>query len=190
MEVNPVVNTTTNAVNTANNTTNSVSEPEAKPSEQNQGPDVTRLLEESRNYKKRAQEAEKKLQEQEKKKLEEEGKYKELSESYQEKLENQQKINMRLAVRTAILEPATKAGCVDIEDLLKLGDGSFLQYDAETGEVTGSEEFVQNLKNAKPWLFQQATKPVTSQAIPGGSPSNAPKKETLEELLFKQYSRK
>lgn len=148
----------------------------------------SRVLSESRKYKERAQEAEKRLQEIETKKLEEDGKYKELAESYQQKLQSQQRVNMSLAVQAAVSEPARKAGCVNVDDLLKLGDASLLEYDADTGTVSGADHFVESAKNTRPWLFQQPQRPVTNPATPGGVPDMAPqKKQTLEDILTEKY---
>lgn len=149
-----------------------------------------RVLDEAKAFKKRAQEAERRLEEIEKQKLQEQGKYQELSDTYKQQLERERKVNLELAVRMAVSGPAAKAGCVDLDDLLKLGDTSFLEYDPETGGVSGAESFVENMKTQRPYLFQQPHKPVVNPAVPGGTPTVEKKEKSLEDALLDAFQKK
>lgn len=77
---------------------------------------------------------------------------------------------------------AAKMGAVDTEAAFKLADLSGVEMDAE-GKVTGVEEALKSLKQARPFLFGEApAKAVGGNG--GGNPGgqNAPKSFTADEL--------
>lgn len=127
-----------------------------------------RLLAESKQYKKKFQEAKAKLEELEKSKLQEQSKFKELYEKTEEKYQSLYKSLIKEKVKTAVVDKASKAGCVSVEDLLKLGNTSLLQIDEETLEVQGADVFVEEAKKEKPYLFAMAKTSTINSATPGG----------------------
>lgn len=129
---------------------------------------VERLLAESKKYKERAQAAEKELETQRKSNLAEQGKFKELYErSVAEHLEYK-KSRTAVDIKSAISLAAQKAGCINVEDLVKLGDASLLQYDEDSGQVHGLELYVQEAKKNKPYLFTQPKGAMINPAVPNG----------------------
>jgi hypothetical protein len=134
-----------------------------------------RLLFESQKNKKSARDAEKKyletkkqLEEFKNQQLQEQGKYKELYDSLREKHEGLQRTTLEREIDTGVKLFAKDSGCVDVDALLKLGNRQLLQYDEETGQVHGSEVFVEEARKNYPYLFNTQSKPVINPSTPGG----------------------
>jgi len=192
MDVSQEANVSTEAANAEPENTVTQAQPDVVETEAEKAVRLethTRVLEESRKYKQRMKDAEKRLEEIERAKLEEQGKHKEVAETYKQQLENQRQINLKLAVRQAVSGPANRAGCIDLDDLLKLGDQAKIEYDPDTGEVYGADAFVEAMKTNRPYLFHQANKTVVNPAVPGGTPTTK-KKETFEDALLKAFTKK
>lgn len=129
----------------------------------------TRLLEESKRYKKRALEAEKKMEAFEKAKLEEQGKYRELYEQYKTQFEELKSQTMRDKVSFEVKQHAAKVGCVDVNALLKLGRSDLMQFDEQTGEIHGVDLFIEDAKKTSPYLFKTQPTPTINPATPSGA---------------------
>ncbi len=127
-----------------------------------------RLLAESKKNKKLAQEYRSKLETLEKTKLEEQSQYKELYQKSEEKYQGLYKSLVREKIKSAVADRATKSGAIDVEAVLKLGNAELLQVDQESLEVHGVDEFVEELKKTKQYLFQPAKTPTINPATPGG----------------------
>lgn len=127
-----------------------------------------RLLAESKKNKKLAQEYRSKLETLEKTKLEEQSQYKELYQKSEEKYQGLYKSLVREKIKTAVSERASKHGAIDVEAVLKLGNAELLQVDQESLEVHGVDEFVEELKKSKQYLFQPVKTPTINPATPGG----------------------
>jgi hypothetical protein len=103
---------------------------------------------------------EKKEREEADKKLLEEKKFEELSTKRQTELESANTTIRTLKVQAAVERVAAKAGAVDTEAVYKLLDQSLIKVD-DKGQVSGVEEAVKALLEAKPFLKGS-----------GGSPAN------------------
>ncbi|MBO4120277.1 hypothetical protein J5T34_05925 [Cupriavidus gilardii] len=123
---------------------------------------VSELRKESAGYRLKYQESERKAQEAEEraKKAEEaaEAKVKEASTAAQQRI-------LRAELKTAAL----KAGMVDL-DGLKLADLSKVTLNEDTGEVEGAEALMEELKKAKPYLFQGAPSTSSTSTPPPAKP--------------------
>jgi len=139
-----------------------------------------RLLAESKQYKKKYQETKARLEEIEKSKLQEQSQYKELWQKSEEKYQGLYKNLVKEKVRTAVANHAQKAGCVDVEDLLKLGNAQLLQVDEESLEVMGADVFVEEARKSKPYLFTVTKAPTINSATPGGVVKGSQK--TIQEM--------
>ena len=146
-----------------------------------------RVLAESKEYKKKYQATKARLEELEKSKLQEQNQYKELWQKSEEKYETLYKTLVKEKVRSAVSEKAAKAGCVDVDALLKLGDAQLLQINKETLEIDGADVFVEEAKKLKPYLFQPVKAPTINSATPGGvlkaSGVKKPQEMTKEEIM-------
>ena len=82
----------------------------------------------------------------------------------------------------ALTKAAQQLSCRSIDDAIKLGNTSFLTYDAEADEFSGADAFMEDLKKSKPYLFEekQVAKLPTMRA--GGSGKEVP----FSELSFKE----
>lgn len=129
-----------------------------------------RLLNESKKNKKRALEAEKRLEALEKSKLEEQGKYKELYEQYKTQFDELKNQTMRDKVGFEVKQHAAKAGCVDVNSLLKLGNGELMQFDEQTGEILGADLFIEDARKQFPFLFKSQPTPTINPVTPSGAP--------------------
>lgn len=127
-----------------------------------------RLLAESKKYKKAAQEYKSQLEAAQNAKLQEEAKFKELWQKSEEKYQGLYKSLVKEKIKTAVTEKASKAGAVDVEAVMKLGNPELLQVEDETLEVHGVESFVEELKKQKPYLFQTAKAQTINATTPGG----------------------
>ena len=142
-----------------------------------------RLLNESKKYKKAYQEEKQKREELEKSELQKQAKYKELYEQTEAKYNGLYKSLVKEKVKSTVADKAAKAGCLDVDALLQLGNASLLQVDEETLEVLGADTFVEEAKKSKPYLFQSAKAPTINATTPGGTPLQ--KKMTLNEMARK-----
>jgi len=143
-----------------------------------------RLLEESKRNKKQAQEYKAKLEEMEKSKLKEKEEYKSLWEKSEEKLQGLYKTLVKEKVRAAVGEKASKAGAVDLDAVMLLGNRELLQVDEETLEVHGSDSYVEDLKKNKAYLFQTAKSSNINGVTPGGVVKGTTKQ--LKELTIEE----
>lgn len=109
---------------------------------------------------KEKEDREKKDKEAEDKKLTEEKKFEELSAKRQQELESANTTIRTLKIQAAVERIAAKAGAVDTEAVYKLLDQSSIVVD-DKGQVTGVEEAIKALLEAKPFLKGS-----------GGSPAN------------------
>lgn len=141
---------------------------EAQGDEVNAAEVNARLLAESKKNKKLAQELKAKLENIEKSGLEEQQKYKELYQKSEEKYQGLYKTLVREKIKTAVVEKASKLGAVDADAVLKLGNAELLQVDSETLEVQGVDEFVEDLRKTKHYLFQPQKTPTINPVTPGG----------------------
>lgn len=160
---------TKNAANAATETQANAETSGQTTETENQASEVNaRLLAESKKYKSAYQEAKQKLEEVEKSKLQEQSKYKELYEQTEEKYKTLYKSLVKEKVRTSVADVAAKAGCHDVEALLKLGNSELLQVDDESLKVDGVEAFVEDARKNKPYLFQSVKQASINSVTPGG----------------------
>jgi hypothetical protein len=125
-----------------------------------------RLLKESKQWKAQALEHKKeleKLKEAEKKK---QGKFQEIADEYKAKYEELQKKIVKQKVENALIAAAPKYGYAgkSHETLLRLGDGSLLQYDEGTEEVQGVDLYLESLKKTEPALFRNVETKINDKA--------------------------
>ncbi len=117
---------------------------------------VRELRHENAGYRLKAQEAERKSQEAEaaaKKATEEaEARVKKASEEAEGKIKEVHTASEQRIIRAEMKAAAIKAGMVDL-DGLKLADLSKIKLN-EQGEVEGAEALMEEMKKAKPYLFQ------------------------------------
>ena len=140
---------------------------EGQQTENESSPD--RLLTESKKWKARAINAEKAIKEQQKRAQEEQGKYREL---YEQRDKQFKELNVKIIkekIHSSVKSVAAKAGCVDPDAVLALGDMSLLQIDEDNGDVFGAETFVEHVKKTKPYLFQALKVPTINAASPSGT---------------------
>lgn len=140
-----------------------------------------RLLEESKKFKARAQAAETELEKLRKQKLQDEKKYEELWKAEAAKVQTLTRNNMKRTIETQVSGVASKAGCVNVEALMKLGNGDLLTYDESTDSCEGVEAFVEDAKRTHPYLFQAQRTAVINPATPGGGPAK-PKTATASDI--------
>lgn len=141
-----------------------------------------RILEESKKWKARASIAEKELQDLKKKEAEKQGQYQKLYEEANARAESLAKDKVRSKVRSSVDELARKAGCVNIESLMKLGNPELLEFNEENEKVYGTDLFIEDAKKMHPYLFSSGVKtPTINPATPGGMVAN--KKLTAEEIV-------
>lgn len=139
-----------------------------------------RVLAESKKYKRQAQEYKQQLEAMANAKLQEEAKYKELWQQSEQKFQTLHKSLVKEKVKAAVADKASKAGAVDVDAVMKLGNPELLQVEEDTLEVHGVDSFVDELRKAKPYLFQTAKAPTINATTPGGVV--AKKQATLSEL--------
>lgn len=128
-----------------------------------------RLLKEAKAYKARAQAAEREIELQRKKALEEQGKYKEMYESQSAKYNDLKKGLAREKIKSSVAEVAAKAGCLNVDALLKLGNPEMLSFDEDTLAVEGAQEFVEAAKREHSYLFSSNKTASVNGVTPGGS---------------------
>lgn len=159
---------------------------ETQATTQDQAPEVNaRLLEESKKNKKAAQEYRTKLETLEKERLTEQQRYKELYEKSEEKYQGLYKSLVKEKVRAAVATKAQAMGVVDIDAAMLLGNKELLQVEEDSLEVHGVDTFMDELKKAKPYLFQVAQKANINGVTPNAvlKSNTKPLKElTVEEI--------
>lgn len=104
----------------------------------------SRLLEESKKYKQQKKEVDLKL-------LEAEGKKDEIIQTLQKELEEKQtilaeqkEIEVSQTIASEVARQAEKYGCDDWDHLLMLGNTDLIDYDEETGQVRGIDNFFED----------------------------------------------
>lgn len=148
-----------------------------------------RILEESKGYKNKFQEASTTLSTIEREKLEKEGKTEEILLNEREEkakllddLSNLKAKTLKANVRSMLSKHAKDAHSID--DLLSLKQASTIEYDEDSLEplVDTVSSFVTSVREEKPYLF--GSKQIAPMA--DGKPKDvkaAPRKKTLEEAL-------
>lgn len=132
-----------------------------------------RLLRESKEWKAKYFALKNEREEAEKKRLESQQEWKALAERLTNENKSLKDIYKTEKLRAAVHDRALRAGCINIEDLLKVGDQSLLQYDEEAQVWQGAEIFIEEARRLKPYLFQQkgASRSLTINSVtPGGVP--------------------
>jgi hypothetical protein len=136
-----------------------------------------RLLKESKEWKAKAQQYEQQL----KAEAEKKGDYKALYEAEAQRVAELAKRRKADVIKNSIESMAAKAGCVDSDALLVLGNKELLQYDDENEKVYGVDAFIEEAKKARSYLFKSAANAaVVNAAAPGGSVEK--KQLTLEQI--------
>lgn len=132
-----------------------------------------KVVKQRQDEKKARRELEAKLAEIEKAKAAEQGQYKQLWEDASVKLNEFKSRWMRNEIDKAVIAAAAKAGCVAPQDILAVGKEALdlLVFDESTGHVDGAEAFVEKVKQAKTYMFQQPKTPTINPSIPGGGAS-------------------
>lgn len=127
-----------------------------------------RLLKEAKAWKERAQKAEAAQAKSDREKLERDGKLAEaLAKADAKNAELLQRM-ANSALNTKVTEYAKSKGCQSIELLLKAGDRAKLSYDAATDEVSGIEDFVDDVMRNHSLLFSTQKTIAVNAATPGG----------------------
>jgi len=139
-----------------------------QPSESNDADVNIRLLEESKAWKAKAKYWEKQLKEREDKEKQDQGKWQELFQTTKSENEKLSEMLLEQGVKIAVYQKATD--CVDLDALISLGDKTFLAVDDDSGKITGVDEFLQNARNQKPYLFQGPGMPKVNTTSPQFQP--------------------
>jgi hypothetical protein len=142
-----------------------------------------RLLRESKEWKSKylaakqeSQSQKHVLEEAEKKKMESQQQYKTLAEKYESENKALKDRIRNEKIRNAVNDKALRAGCVNVEDLLTVGDKSLIEYDEESNQVSGAEVFIEETRRLKPYLFQSKANGRTS-TINSVTPGSVPDKK-------------
>lgn len=91
-----------------------------------------------------------------------------------------------LAIENDLRAHATKAGCKDVDDLLKLIDKSTTTID-DKGAVTGGEKAIEEFKKAKPHLFGSASPSSTSNSQQP-APNKAGETKNAKDMTDEEYA--
>lgn len=129
-----------------------------------------RVLRESQKFKQRALEAEAKANALEEAKLTEQQQYKELADRYKSELEKVRQAKTELQLKTQLMPALSQAGCRDVTDAMKLGNSELLFGDDDS--LNGVEEYVKDLQQRKPWLFDNGKPSSVNPSLP--SPGRVP----------------
>lgn len=127
-----------------------------------------RLLAESKKNREAALKYKKELEALRQKQATEQGQFKDLYESERQKNEALSKQVMRGDIDFALKTEGQKLGCRRPELLLKLGNPDLLQYDADSRQVSGVREFLEEIKRDFPEMFQAAKTTVINPTTPNG----------------------
>lgn len=144
-----------------------------------------RVLKESQKYKQMLSEYKTKYEEMENTRLKEQDNWKALAEKLQEENSGLKGTLGVLAIKSQLTPKLIEAGCVDVDDALALGSNDLLVHDE--GQISGVEQFLEDLRQRKPYLFTSKIPSSVNTAHPsGGLKYETPKKDfssmTLEEL--------
>jgi hypothetical protein len=139
-----------------------------------------RLLEESKQNKKKAQEYKAALDKLTQTQLVDQQKYKELYEAEQKKYSSLHKTLVTDKVKAAVSEKASKAGAIDLDAILALGDRGLLVVDEDTLAVDGVDTFIEDLKKKKPSLFTAKSATAVNGVTPGGTAGSSNQKQISE----------
>ena len=150
-----------------------------------------RLLAESKKNKATAQELKQKLAKYEAAEnaaMAEQQRFKELYEKAEAARQTLFKTVIKEKIKSSVADKALKAGCVDVDGLIKLGNSELLQYDEDSLEVHGVDTFVEEAMKSKPYLFQSAKTPSINPTTPGGTirSNNKPLRELTKEEIMAQ----
>lgn len=126
-----------------------------------------RLLAESKKYKSEYQKLKAEREELEAKKLEEQGKEAERAKHWETKYKALNERVLKKSIDDAIMGYAKEKGCIDPKAVVRLGNMSRVVYDEETGEVSGVDGMLEDLKKDSPYLFATPKTPVINPATPG-----------------------
>lgn len=126
-----------------------------------------RLLAESKKYKSEYQKLKVEREELEAKKLEEQGKEAERAKHWESKYKELNERVLKKSVDDAIMSYAKEKGCIDPKAVVRLGNMSQVVYDEETGEVSGVDIMLEDLKKNSPYLFAAPKSPVINSTTPG-----------------------
>ena len=125
-----------------------------------------RVLGESRKYKERMVHAEAKIKEIEESSLSEQKKYKELYERAKGDLKVVNESHTKLQLKTQLIPALTKAGCIEVNDAMKLGNTDLLLQDPDDNSLQGVAEYVKDLQQTKPFLFTAGKPSSVNQSLP------------------------
>jgi hypothetical protein len=137
-----------------------------------------RLLEESKDWKKKYQSVSTEKSSIEKQRLEKEGNFQQLLETekserleLEKKLKEREKTLLKTQARSLLAEFAKDAH--DLGDLLKLDEVSMIQYDEENLTVIKDSvlKFVSTVKEKKPWMFGGNKIPSSASGVPTSAPT-------------------
>lgn len=180
---NPAATETANAAGgetTENSTTQTTSASEVN----------ARLLEESKANKKKAQELQAQLDGIKRASLEKQSEFKKLYEEEKSKNDKLFKSVVNREVKNAVEKVASKAGAIDFDAVMALGDRQLLvvhqSESDDTFSVDGVETFIDDLKKKKPNLFTVTKSAAVNGVTPGGTTQSNKKQLkdlTKEELL-------
>jgi flagellar biosynthesis GTPase FlhF len=140
-----------------------------------------RVLREAKETKAKYQALKRQQEEQDKARLQQNSEYEKLYVAEKEAREKMQKSLLKERIKASVSEAASKAGCIDVEALMKLGNPELLMFDEENLSVSGSQEFVEQARKQYGYLFNSATKAAVNGATPGGGVQQ-PKKITGESV--------
>lgn len=166
---------TTNVEATAPNAAETHTESQAEVTAESAAQINERLLKEAKAYKVRAQSAEREIEKQKATALQEQGKYKEMYDTLNGKYSDLRKGLAREKVKSSVSDIAAKAGCLNVDALLKLGNPELLSFDEDTLSVDGAQEFVAAAQREHSYLFNSQGQARVNGTTPGG-PIPQPKK--------------
>lgn len=148
-----------------------------------------RLLKESQQNKERARKSEAELAELRKFRdaaLKEKLQFQPLYEQKAKELDELRESVRKDKILSKVKEVGLKMGCVDTDLLLAAGPPGVLDFDRNTLDPIGVEEFVEAAKKNKPILFQPLKTPTINATTPGGAARNnvqQPKPMSKEEII-------
>lgn len=145
-----------------------------------------RVLTESKKYKQRAAEAEARLKAIEESQMSEKQQYKELYERTKAELETERKTKTELQLKTQLMPKLTAAGCRDVVDAMKLGNTSLLLQDADSDSLVGIDEYVSDLQQRKPWLFDNGRPSSVNPSLPSAGKVPLGQKQDYSRLTKEQ----
>lgn len=127
-----------------------------------------RLLEESKANKKLAKDLKAQLDALNKRQLTEKEDYKKLWEDSESKRKALHTTVVTKSVKEAVSEKASKAGAIDLDAIMMLGDRSLLVVDEDSLAVDGVDAYLEDLRKKKPALFTVTKSAAVNGVTPGG----------------------